>query len=154
MFGPLLGFDPFGPSTWRCWAKIHGSQNPFKLLSYLYHFLHSLLFQELLRVIHCGVECFADSLFKHSFFLTFQVSPIFIPGMLDSNCQHVSSDVNVGGCFLGMLELGGFSLAWWVRMRSHPFNSLVLRHGTYSPLICPFVVVCLQYDESSKREFH
>ena len=25
--GPLLGFDPFGPSTWRCWAKIHGTHN-------------------------------------------------------------------------------------------------------------------------------
>ena len=25
----------------------------------------------------------------------------------------MSSDINVGGCFLGMLELG-FSLAWWV----------------------------------------
>ena len=27
MFGPLLGFDPFGPSEWRCWAKIHGTHN-------------------------------------------------------------------------------------------------------------------------------
>ena len=27
MFGPFLGFDPFGPSTWRCWAKIHGTNN-------------------------------------------------------------------------------------------------------------------------------
>ena len=27
MLGPLLGFDPFGPSTWRCWAKIHGTHN-------------------------------------------------------------------------------------------------------------------------------
>ena len=25
MFGPLSGFDPFRPSTWRCWAKIHGT---------------------------------------------------------------------------------------------------------------------------------
>ena len=30
MFGHLLGFDTFGPSTWRCWAKIHGTHNdPF-----------------------------------------------------------------------------------------------------------------------------
>ena len=27
MLGPLLGFDPFGPSEWRCWAKIHGTHN-------------------------------------------------------------------------------------------------------------------------------
>ena len=25
MLGPLLGFDPFGPSTWRCWVKTHGT---------------------------------------------------------------------------------------------------------------------------------
>ena len=24
-FGPLLGFNPLGPSEWRCWAKIHGT---------------------------------------------------------------------------------------------------------------------------------
>ena len=27
MLGFLLGFDPFGPSEWRCWAKIHGTHN-------------------------------------------------------------------------------------------------------------------------------
>ena len=27
MFGSLLGFDPFVPSTWRCWAKIHDTHN-------------------------------------------------------------------------------------------------------------------------------
>ena len=27
MFGPLLGFDPFEPSKWGCWAKIHGTHN-------------------------------------------------------------------------------------------------------------------------------
>ena len=27
MLGPVLGFDPFGPSTWSCWVKIHGTHN-------------------------------------------------------------------------------------------------------------------------------
>ena len=27
MLGPLLGFDSFVPSGWRCWAKIHGTHN-------------------------------------------------------------------------------------------------------------------------------
>ena len=27
MLGSLLGLDPFGPSEWRCWAKIHGTHN-------------------------------------------------------------------------------------------------------------------------------
>ena len=27
MFKHLLGFDSFGPSTWRWWAKIHGTHN-------------------------------------------------------------------------------------------------------------------------------
>ena len=27
MLKPLLGFDPFGSSEWRCWAKIHGTHN-------------------------------------------------------------------------------------------------------------------------------
>ena len=27
MFGPLLGFNLFGPSELRCWTKIHGTHN-------------------------------------------------------------------------------------------------------------------------------
>ena len=27
MLRPLSGFDLFGPSMWRCWAKIHGNHN-------------------------------------------------------------------------------------------------------------------------------
>ena len=27
MLGLLLGFDPFEPSEWRCWAKIYGTHN-------------------------------------------------------------------------------------------------------------------------------
>ena len=27
ILGPLVGFDPFGPSEWGCWAKIHGTHN-------------------------------------------------------------------------------------------------------------------------------
>ena len=42
------------------------------------------------------------------FFLTFQVSPVFVPGTLDSSCRHVSNDLNIEGCFLSMLELGVF----------------------------------------------
>ena len=64
--------------------------------------------QELLRILRCRVVCFANSLFRRSFFPTFQVSPVFIPGTLDSSCRHVSGNVNVGGCFLGILELGFF----------------------------------------------
>ena len=37
-------------------------------------------------------------------------------------------------------------------MRSRPYTSLVLRHGTDSLFICPFVVVCLQYGERSRRD--
>ena len=53
-----------------------------------------------------------------------------------------------------MLELGGFSLAWWVHVRSRPFTTLVLQHGTDSPSFYPFVVVYLQYGERSRRDFH
>ena len=60
------------------------------------------------RIRRCGVECLADSLFRNSFFPTFQVSPVFAPGMLDLSCLLVSGDVNVRGCFWGMLELGVF----------------------------------------------
>ena len=27
MLGPFLGFEMFGHSEWRCWAKIHGTHN-------------------------------------------------------------------------------------------------------------------------------
>ena len=36
-------------------------------------------------------------------------------------------------------------------MHSRPFTSLVLWHGTDSPFPSPFVVVCLQYGERSRR---
>ena len=64
--------------------------------------------QELLWILRCGVACFVDSLFRCSFLPTFQVSSIFVPGMSDFSCRHVFGDVNVGGCFLGKLELGVF----------------------------------------------
>ena len=110
--------------------------------------------QELLRILCCRVACFTDSLFRCSSFPTFQISLVYVPGTLDSSCQHVYDDGNVGGCFLGMLELGGFSLAWWAHVHSCPFTSLILRHGTDSLSFCPFVVVCLQYGERSRRDFH
>ena len=27
ILGPLMGFDPSGPSQWGCWAKSHGTHN-------------------------------------------------------------------------------------------------------------------------------
>ena len=72
--------------------------------------------QDLLRILRCRVVCFADSLFRRSFSPTFQVSLVFDSGTLDSSFRHVFDGENVGGCFLGTLELGGFSLGWWVFM--------------------------------------
>ena len=48
---------------------------------------------------------FADCLSKRLFSLIFQV--VFVLGMLDSNCWHVSSDRILGRCFQDTLELGG-----------------------------------------------
>ena len=62
--------------------------------------------QELLLIPRCKVACFADNLFKHLSSPIFQVSLVFVLGTLDSSCWHVSDDRNIGGCFLGMLELG------------------------------------------------
>ena len=53
------------------------------------------------------VVCFVNSLFRRLSSSIFQVSLVFVPGMLDSSCRHVSDDRNVGGCFLDTLELGG-----------------------------------------------
>ena len=64
--------------------------------------------QELLQIFRCGVACFENSLFGRSFFPTFQVSPVFVLSTLDSSHRHMSGDVNVEGCSLGMLELGVF----------------------------------------------
>ena len=94
--------------------------------------------QELPRILRCGVACVANSLFRRSFFPTFQVSLVFVPGTLDSNCWHVSGDVNVGGCFLGMIELrvfpwtGGFVCVlallpvWYYDMELTPLSSVLL----------------------------
>ena len=72
---------------------------PFSIFSFV---------QELPRILCCRVMCFADSCFRRLFFPTFQVSPVFVPRTLDSHCRHVSGDMNVGRCFLGMLKLGVF----------------------------------------------
>ena len=64
--------------------------------------------QELMLILPCRVTCFADSLFRRSSSLIFQVRLVFVPGTLDTSCRHVSGDGNVGGCFLDTLELGGF----------------------------------------------
>ena len=62
--------------------------------------------QELLLILRCRVACFADSHSRRFSSLIFQVSLVFVSGMLDSHCRHVSGNRNVGGCFLDMLELG------------------------------------------------
>ena len=97
-----------------------------------------------MQTFNYGVACFVDSLFRRSFFLTFQVSPIFVLGTLDSSCQHVSGDVNIGGCFLGMLELGvlpwpgGFVCiltllpVWYYGMELTPLSSVLLLLSAYS----------------------
>ena len=53
---------------------------------------------------------FENLLSKHLFSPIFQVHPfsLFVLGMLDSSCWHVSGDRIVEGCFKGMLDLGGF----------------------------------------------
>ena len=94
--------------------------------------------QKLLRILLYRVTCFADSLFRRSFFPTFQVSPVFVSGTLDSSCRHVSDDVNVRGCFLGVLELGVFPWpggfmcvltllpVWYYGMELTPLSSVLL----------------------------
>ena len=62
--------------------------------------------QELLLILRCRVVCFMDSLFKRFSSPIFQVSLVVLD-TLDSSCQHVSGYMNVGGCFLDKLELGG-----------------------------------------------
>ena len=99
------------------------------------------------------VACFAESFFGPSFFPTFQVSPVFVLSTLYSSPRHMFGDANVEGCSLG-IGARGFSMAWWVRVRSCPFTSFVLRYGTDAPFICPFVVVCLQYGERLRRDFY
>ena len=64
--------------------------------------------QELLLILRYRVACFANSLFRRLSSLIFQVNLVFVPSTLDSSCQHVFDDRNVGGCFLDTLELGGF----------------------------------------------
>ena len=95
--------------------------------------------QELLLILCCKVVCFVDSLFRHLSSLIFQVSLIFVLGRLDSSCRRVSSDKNVGGCFLDTLELEGVSpwsgrfmciLAllpvWYYGMELIPLSSVLL----------------------------
>ena len=110
--------------------------------------------QKLLLILCSRVTCFADSIFRHSSSPIFQVSLVFVPGTLGFGCRHVSGDGNVRGCFLDTLELRGFFLGLWVHVCSHPFANLVLRHETDSPFLCPFVVVCLQYGEGLRGDFH
>ena len=55
--------------------------------------------------------------------------------------RRVFSRYARAGVFLGLVGC----------VRSLTFTSLVLRHGTDSPFICPFVVVCLQYGEGQKE---
>ena len=62
--------------------------------------------QELLLILRRKVACFVDSLFRRLSSPIFQVSLVFIAGTLDSSCQHVSSDRNVGGCFFGHAKTG------------------------------------------------
>ena len=94
--------------------------------------------QKLLQILLYRVACFEDNLFKRSFFTTFQVSPVFVSGTLDSSCRYVSSDVNVRGCFLGMLELRVFLWpcgfmrvlallpVWYYDMELTPLSSVLL----------------------------
>ena len=86
-----------GNNKWILPASIVSS--PFSCFSYV---------QELLWIFCCGVPCFVDSFFGRLFLPTFQVSPVLVPSKLGSSRRHMFSDVNVEGCFLGMLELGVF----------------------------------------------
>ena len=51
--------------------------------------------------------CFADSFSRRLFSPNFQVSLIFVSGMLESSCGRVSGNRNIGGCVLDLLGLGG-----------------------------------------------
>ena len=108
--------------------------------------------QELLLIFRHRVACFADSFFRRLFSLVFEVSLIFVSGTIDSSCRRVFDDRNLGWCFLDMLGLGGVS--FWSGRFMCPFTSLVFGHGIDSPFLYPFVVVCLQYGERSRRDFH
>ena len=68
-------------------------------------------------ILQCNVACFAICLSRRLFSPIFKVSLVFVMGTLDSSCRHVFDDKIVGGCFLGMLELGrggggGCSRVW------------------------------------------
>ena len=80
----------------------------YRLLSYVHHFLVSLMFKGFCGYFAVGLFVLQIVFFRRSFFPTFQVSPIFVSGTLDSSCRHMLGDVNVEGCFLGMLDLGVF----------------------------------------------
>ena len=64
--------------------------------------------QEFLLKLRYRVACFANSLFRCLSSPIFQVSLVFITGMLDFSFRHVSDDRNLGGCFPDKLELWVF----------------------------------------------
>ena len=80
-------------------------------VSHLNHETFKLWLQNTLNMSKTTRVYFGVLHFSSIHFSLLLGKPFFVPGMLDSNCRHVSGDGNVGGCFLGMLKLGGFSLA-------------------------------------------
>ena len=88
--------------------------------------------QELLLILCCRVVCFTDSIFRRLSSPIFQVSLVFVLGMSDSNCRHVSDDMNVEGCFLDTLKLGGGMCVlillpvWYYGMELIPLSSVLL----------------------------
>ena len=73
-------------------------------------------------IVSTPFSCFADSFFRRCLSsLIFQVNLVFVPGTLDSNCQHIFDNKNIGGCFLDTLELGGFLPGLIVSCAFSPF---------------------------------
>ena len=58
-------------------------------------------------ILRCSVAYFVDCLSRRLFSLIFQVSLVFVLGMLYSSCRHVLGNRIIGGCFQDTLELGG-----------------------------------------------
>ena len=74
--------------------------------------------QELLLILRCGVACFADSLFRRSFFPYLLGKPCFFPGYVRFQLSACVRRRKRRRVFSGYARAEGFSLAWCVRVRS------------------------------------
>ena len=89
ILGPSMGFDPSGPSEWRCWAKSHGIHNA--PLFFAREFSLSQL--EKYRIFYHVSRGF--SIFGNAFSMDFGVSPGFVT--LIKGCRVTDSFMSLTG---------------------------------------------------------